>query len=102
MKDASVEQVLAKLREELGTGSFDVVDFWDADRFAMRVRKKDNAGRLVYFSSWNQPPGTVAFELEKTPSGSNVGRTVRSGTATVAALVDVVRTFLCVSQAEAK
>jgi hypothetical protein len=53
-----------KLESLLGESTFDVVDRWDGDLFAIGIARPDNHRVLVYISTYDQPLGTYFVSLE--------------------------------------
>ncbi len=63
MKSAQIEQLVADLREELGSASFDVVDHWEADLTAIGLACPSDHSRLVYVDAATPPLFTAILEV---------------------------------------
>jgi hypothetical protein len=49
-KDRTIQFIYAQIVEKFGMDFFDLVDFWEADSFAIGIRNKE---KLVYLSTWD-------------------------------------------------
>jgi hypothetical protein len=58
-KDKSVPGLIKRLRTRLGKDAFHVVDYWDADLYAIAVVRPDNHGVLVYINTFRKPHHTI-------------------------------------------
>ena len=67
MKDRSILDVIARLRERLGHATFEVTDHWVSDPFATGVSQPGVPGQLVYISTFNRLPGHYEVTLEAPP-----------------------------------
>lgn len=63
-KDASIHEVVAKLREELGTTAFEIVDHWEDDLCAIGLARPGNHSVLVYVATYALPAHTYFASLE--------------------------------------
>jgi hypothetical protein len=63
-KDQALLALLEGLRERLGPDTFDVVDHWDLDPYAVGVASRGDHGVLAYISSFGEPAGKCHTELE--------------------------------------
>ena len=68
-KDGSIGQLLARLRERLGSGSFLVVDHWPHDTRAVGIARPDNLEVLAYISTEEADPERYFVSLELPPRG---------------------------------
>lgn len=59
-------ELLARL--ELSRRAWIVVDHWDADLHAIGIAHREDPRRLVYISTFDEPPDTYYFECE-VPTG---------------------------------
>lgn len=66
-KHSSIQHVVAKLREELGHISFEIVDHWEADLYAIGLARPDNSHVLVYISTFHLPEGEYFVSIELPP-----------------------------------
>ncbi len=62
-KDKSNFKLLERLSSEL-KGSFEIVNFWDADLCAIGILGGSSNNRLVYISTFNQLPDQYYYECE--------------------------------------
>ena len=69
-KDTSIWSLIAQLAVNLGGESFQLVDHWDADLFAIGIASIKDARRLVYVSTFNKASGTFAYDCEEPDGGS--------------------------------
>jgi hypothetical protein len=67
-KDPSILTLLDRLRDDLGSASFDVVDHWDADLCAIGLGLPANHQVLVYVSTFGSESGRYDYELESPPT----------------------------------
>jgi hypothetical protein len=74
-KDTSIWTLVAKLAATVGGDSFQLVDHWDADLFAVGIADVSDDRRLVYVSTFGKPSGFLAYDCEE-PSADLVGRSV--------------------------
>jgi hypothetical protein len=74
-KDTSIWTLIAQLAAIVGGDSFQLVDHWDADLFAMGIAGVSNNRRLVYVSTFGKPPGFLAYDCEE-PDADLVGQSV--------------------------
>lgn len=64
-KDRAINDVLERLRADLGDASFTLVDYWDGDLCAVGVARPDDSRHLVYISTWPPGRGTFTYECER-------------------------------------
>ena len=69
LKDTSVWVFLGQLAIEIGAQHFQVVDHWDGDLHAVGIASPQDAGRLVYVSTFKKSPGRFAYECESSAKG---------------------------------
>jgi hypothetical protein len=65
--DKSIVDVLAQLQRHLGADTFEVLDHWDADLFAVGIARAETPQRLVYILTYGLPEGRYTVELELPP-----------------------------------
>jgi hypothetical protein len=72
-KDASITEVIARLRERLGPTSFSLADHWPDDACAMGLASPREPGRLVYIATFGRAAGRydVYFELPPLPGSES-------------------------------
>ena len=70
-KDRSIEDVLQRLRSDLGSTAFDVVDL-SADLCAIEVALTSDHRYFVYICTFPPAAGTFAYECEYPPRDDNV------------------------------
>ncbi len=63
-KDPLIIEAINRLKQELGDDAFDVVDYWDADLYAIGIALPQNHRVLVYISTYNIPVGKYHIQLE--------------------------------------
>lgn len=63
-KDTSIQEVIAKLQNELGSNFFDIVDHWEADLGAIGIAHPGNHAILVYISTCSLPDKGYYASLE--------------------------------------
>jgi hypothetical protein len=66
-KDPRILELLHELEASMPAGSYQIVDYWDADLCAIGVASKSDPRRLVYVSTYGQQDGAYAFECEAPP-----------------------------------
>jgi hypothetical protein len=68
-KDASITDVVARLRDRLGAGAFILADHWADDLCAVGLAATHEPGRLVYITTLRRAPGRydLFFELPPPP-----------------------------------
>jgi hypothetical protein len=66
-KVAGIRRVLEELRARLGAATFDVVDHWPADPYAVAVAARATPSRLAYLSAYEKPAGRFDVHLERLP-----------------------------------
>ena len=95
-KDTTIEKVLSRLREDLGTGAFDIVDHWATDLCAVGVARPSDKRFLVYISTDPPTRGENAYQCERPPSDDDAPYDADSmiEVATYAELLDAVRAHL--------
>jgi hypothetical protein len=71
--DQPIASVVARLRERLGAGAFDAVEYWDADLCAVGIAAPRAPTRLVYISVCDKPAGRFDVALEQAPEGEPQG-----------------------------
>ena len=69
-KDTSIWALIAQLAALFGGDSFQLVDHWDADLFAVGIASVKDERRLVYVSTFKKAPGLFAYDCEDPDSGS--------------------------------
>lgn len=90
-KDASIWQLVGALAGRLDADQFQLIDHWDADLVAIGIARADDPARLVYVSTWQQPPGHYAFECEEAHPEHEHAVGERADTVTFDQLVDALR-----------
>jgi hypothetical protein len=93
-KDASIWQLVGALAGRLDAHQFQIIDHWDADLFAIGIARADEPARLVYVSTYQQPPEHYAFECEEPHREQEYGVGKRADKVTFDQLVDVIRRHL--------
>ena len=78
-KDTSVWLLLGELAHRIDSQSYQVVDNWEADLYAVGVAALNNPDHLVYVCTFEQPQGTVVYECET--SSTDTPYIATSGTA---------------------
>jgi len=68
-KDASITELLDRLREALVPLDWIAIDHWDADLCAVGIAPRSAPRRLVYVSTYEKSPGRYYFECE-CPTGT--------------------------------
>lgn len=63
-KEFAIWWFIAHLAERVGGEYFQVVDHWDADLCAIGVAAMNDESRIVYVSTFRQPPGIYWYECE--------------------------------------
>ena len=63
-KHTSIQEIVEKLRNELGATAFDIVDHWEADLCAVGLARPDNHAVLVYISTCSLPEKGYFASLE--------------------------------------
>lgn len=101
-KDASVWAMIAGVMQHVDSHALDVIDHWDADLAAIGFARAGVPNRLVYVSTWKQPAGHFAFDLEVDDSSTGEARGMGTGElgVTLDVLVEVVRRHLDVRPPE--
>ena len=66
-KHLSILLLLDRLRSDLGSAAFAVVDHWDADHCAIGLAHPSNHQILVYVSTFHKETGQYDYELELPP-----------------------------------
>lgn len=66
-KDASIQELLVKLTSLVEPGAFEIVDYWDADLFAIGLARPGESSVLAYVST-REAPGRYTVHLELMPS----------------------------------
>lgn len=66
-KDRSIIDVVARLRESMGDGAFDIVDHGEADLCQIGIASPHDHKRLVYISTYGRKAGRYTVELELPP-----------------------------------
>lgn len=61
-KDPTILRLLALL--DLTKEGWRTVGHWDADLVAVGIASVGNSGRIVYISTFNEPPGRYYYECE--------------------------------------
>ena len=95
-KDTTIEMLLSRLREDLGTDAFDVVDHWATDRYAVGVTRPADHRFLVYISTDLPERSVYAYQVERPPSGGEMPYEADPmvDVATYVELLDAVRVHL--------
>ena len=70
-KDQSINDVLERLRSDLGSTAFDTVDQWD-DLCAVAVARPSDHRCFVYICTFPPEAGTFAYECEYPPHNESV------------------------------
>lgn len=99
-KDASIWQLVGELAGRLDAHQFQIIDHWDADLFAIGIGRADKPGRLVYVSTYQQPPGHYAFECEEPHREHKFEAGYRANAVTFDQLVDVIRRHLSIASGD--
>jgi len=68
-KDNSIIALLHRLKGRLGEHTFQVVDHWENDAFAIGIARPDRPGHLAYVSTLSNEPDAYFVSLELPPSG---------------------------------
>lgn len=66
-KDRSILDLLARLGNDLPTGSVDITDHWESDLCAIGISAASSRSTLAYVSADRQDPGYYYLELELPP-----------------------------------
>ncbi len=96
-KDPALLDVLARLRADLGSNAFDIVDWWDADLLATGIASPRDHSVLVYIAVLPHRSGVYVVECERsTEPGDRLPYRVvgRPHEATYTELVETVRRHL--------
>lgn len=67
-KDATVLQLIERLTEHLGPGTFDIVDHWESDLSAIGITRPSKPGHLVYISTFGHHGDSYFVSLELPPA----------------------------------
>jgi hypothetical protein len=92
-KDTSIWTLVAQLAAIFGGDSFQLVDHWDADLFAVGIASVREQRLLVYVSTYGKDSGLFAYDCEE-PDAQSVGK---SEQVDLAELVRVVERHLGLS-----
>jgi len=63
-KDVSICAFIQRISSELPVRAFDVVDYWDADNYAIGIASRVDSSLLVYVSTYKVLPGLYNLVLE--------------------------------------
>jgi hypothetical protein len=66
-KDQRIDELLARLRVDLGPEAFVIADHWEPDLCAVGIAAHNDPSRLVYVSTFNRSEDEFDFELETAP-----------------------------------
>lgn len=98
MKDRSIWVFLGQLADEIECHHYQVVDFWDADLFAVGIAAAEEPRRLVYISTFKQAPGRFAYECEEPTDRDQYHAAERRETASFDEVVEVIRRHLRINR----
>ncbi len=93
-KDKSIWILLGELAGCIDSRSYQVLDHWEADLHAIGVAAPDNPEQLVYVCTFDQPPGTSAYECESSGSGAPYAATSSGTAASVLELASIIERHL--------
>lgn len=71
IKNEVILRLLDRLTEHLGPGTFDIVDHWEGDLYAIGIARPDNPGFLVYISIFGHHNDTYFVSLELPPAAGS-------------------------------
>jgi hypothetical protein len=66
-KDDSIGALLRAIESDAISARIEVVDHWDADRYAIGFHRVGAAQPLVYVTTWQLPRGSYRWYLETKP-----------------------------------
>jgi hypothetical protein len=67
-KRSSVTDIIERLRSDLGTDAFDIMDHWPDDPHAIGIARPSDHNFLVYFCTFPPDRGTIAYECDGPPT----------------------------------
>jgi len=94
VKDGSVWRFVGDVAQRLNAREFQIVDHWDGDLLAIGIADTADEDRLVYVSTFRQPPDRYWYECEEPQGEDEYAVPERMDAASLDQVVDAIRRHL--------